>query len=156
MWSHIKPRLQAASDDPARFAGARVLGVDEHVWHHQDRRRRGPRELTGIVDHSREGSSHGPVVGPGAGQVWHRVQELAGRARRRFPRGGANRDAGSFPGTARPPSPWPAPRTQPACSTPFTSSHSPGTPQVRCAVASSKTRPVTAGAQVILSTHTQP
>ena len=56
------------------------------VWHHQDRRRRGPRELTGIVDHSREGSSHGPLVGPGAGQVWHRVQELAGRARKRLPR----------------------------------------------------------------------
>ena len=35
------------------FAGVRVLGVDEHVWYHQDRRRRGPRELTGIVDHSR-------------------------------------------------------------------------------------------------------
>ena len=45
---------------------------------------------------------------------------------------------------------WPAPRTQPACSTPFTSSNSPGTPQVRYAVASSKTRPVTAGARVIL------
>ena len=42
VWSHIKPRLQAASDDPARFAGVQVLGVDEHVWHHQDRRRRGP------------------------------------------------------------------------------------------------------------------
>ena len=42
VWSHIKPCLQAASDDPARFAGVQVLGVDEHVWHHQDRRRRGP------------------------------------------------------------------------------------------------------------------
>ena len=31
------------------------------VWHHQDRRRRGSRELTGIVDHSRGGSSHGPL-----------------------------------------------------------------------------------------------
>ena len=31
------------------------------MWHHQDRRRRGPRELTGIVDHSRGGSSHGPL-----------------------------------------------------------------------------------------------
>ena len=61
VWSHIKPCLQAASDDPARFAGVRVLGVDEHVWHHQDRRRRGPREFTGIVDHSRGGSSHGPL-----------------------------------------------------------------------------------------------
>ena len=47
------------------FAGVRVLGVDEHVWHHQDRRRRGPRELTGIVDHSRGGSSHGAGSLPG-------------------------------------------------------------------------------------------
>ena len=39
------------------FAGVRVLGVDEHVWHHQDRRRRGPRELTGIVDLTR-GEDH--------------------------------------------------------------------------------------------------
>ena len=31
------------------------------VWHHQDRRRRGSRELTGIVDYSRGGSSHGPL-----------------------------------------------------------------------------------------------
>ena len=29
VWSHIKPCLQAASDDPDRFAGVRVLGVDE-------------------------------------------------------------------------------------------------------------------------------
>ena len=57
VWSHIKPFLQAAADDPARFAGVRVLGVDEHVWHHQDRRRRGPRELTGIVDLTR-GEDH--------------------------------------------------------------------------------------------------
>ena len=57
VWSHIKPCLQAASDDPARFAGVRVLGVDEHVWHHRDRRRRGPREFTGIVDLTR-GEDH--------------------------------------------------------------------------------------------------
>ena len=57
VWSHIKPCLQAASDDPARFAGVRVLGIDEHVWHHQDRRRRGPREFTGIVDLTR-GEDH--------------------------------------------------------------------------------------------------
>ena len=54
MWTRIKQCLQAASDDPARFAGVQVLGVDEHVWHHQDRRRRGTRELTGIVDLTRE------------------------------------------------------------------------------------------------------
>ena len=57
VWSHVKPCLQAASDDPARFAGVQVLGVDEHVWHHQDRRRRGPREFTGIVDLTR-GEDH--------------------------------------------------------------------------------------------------
>ena len=47
---------------------------------------------------------------------------------------------------------WPALRTQPACSTPFTSSNSPVMPQVRYAAASSKTRPVTAGARGIPST----
>ena len=47
-----KPHL-----NPARFTGVQVLGVDEHVWHHQDRRRRGPRDLTGIVDLTR-GKDH--------------------------------------------------------------------------------------------------
>lgn len=42
-------------------------------------------------------------------------------------------------------------KTQPACSTPFTSSNSLPTPQVRYAAASSKIRPVTASAQVIPS-----
>ena len=39
-------------------------------------------------------------------------------------------------------------KTPPASSTPFTSSSSLATPQVRCVAASSKTRPVTAGAKV--------
>ena len=60
VWSHIKPCLQAASE-PRPLRRRAGIGVDEHVWHHQDRRRRGPRELTGIVDHSRGGSSHGPL-----------------------------------------------------------------------------------------------
>ena len=51
------------------FAGVRVLGVDEHVWHHQDRRRRGPRELTGIMDHSRGGSPHGAGPLPGTART---------------------------------------------------------------------------------------
>ena len=46
---------------------------------------------------------------------------------------------------------WPAPRTPPACSMPFTSSRSLATPQVRYVAASSKTRPVTAHAQAIPS-----
>ena len=74
VWSHIKPCLQAASDDPTRFVGVRVLGVDQYVWHHQDRRRRGPRELTGIVDLTR-GKDHPParLSGPGPRKVWHRA-----------------------------------------------------------------------------------
>ena len=151
VWSHIKPCLQAASDDPARFAGVRVLGVDEHVWHHQDRRRRGPRELTGIVDHSRGGSSHGKVVGPGPRKVWHCVQELARRARRTVSLRYPDRDTGSLPGTARTPSTINS-KTQPASSMPSTSSSSLATLSMRYAVASSKTPWVTADAQAIPST----
>ena len=151
VWSHIKPCLQAASDDPARFAGVQVLGVDEHVWHHQDRRRRGPRELTGIVDLTR-GKDHptARLSGPGPRKVWHRVQELARRARRTVSLRYPDRDTGSLPGTARTPSTTSS-KTPPACSTPSISSSSLATPQVRCVAASSKTRPVTAGARVIPS-----
>ena len=53
LWSQIRPVLNTAADDPARFDGVEVLGVDEHVWHHTDPRRRGPKELTGLVDLSR-------------------------------------------------------------------------------------------------------
>lgn len=31
VWSHIQPVLTAAADDPSRFAGVRVLGVDARV-----------------------------------------------------------------------------------------------------------------------------
>ena len=151
VWSHIKPCLQAASDDPARFAGVQVLGVDEHVWHHQDRRRRGPRELTGIVDHSRGGSSHGPLE-----RIWSR-EGLAPRMRTGWPsvektsvRGCESRlwipSRDSKNAIA-----WPAPRTPPACSMPFTSSRSPVTLQVRCDAASSKTPWGTADARAIPS-----
>ncbi|MFC5424815.1 ISL3 family transposase, partial [Brevibacterium otitidis] len=53
LWSQIRPVLNTAADDPARFDGVEVLGVDEHVWHHTDPRWRGPKELTGMVDLSR-------------------------------------------------------------------------------------------------------
>ena len=94
-------------------------GLMRGVWHHQDRRRRGPRELTGIVDHARGGSSHG---------------------------------AGPLPGTERTPSTINS-KTQPASSMPFISSSSLAMLQVRCVVASSKTRPVTAHAQATPSTQ---
>ena len=150
VWSHIKPCLQAASDDPARFAGVQVLGVDEHVWHHQDRRRRGPRELTGIVDLTR-GKDHptARLSGPGPRQVWHRVQELARRARRTVSLRYPDRDSRPLQGgDSKNAIAWPAPRTQPASSTPFTSSRSPVTPLMRYVAASSKTPWVTADARM--------
>ena len=56
----------------------------------------GAHEITGIVDLTR-GKDHptARLSGPGAGQVWHRVQELAGRARKRLPLRYPDRDAGS-------------------------------------------------------------
>jgi len=135
---------------PPVLRGFGCWGLTRGVWHHQDRRRRGPREFTGIVDHSRGGSSHSPLVGPGPGKVWHRVQELVGRARRRLPCGGANRDAGSLPGIQERHR-RPAPRTPPASSMPSISSSSLAMLSMRCVAASSKTRPVTAGARVIPS-----
>ena len=65
VWSHIKPCLRAASDNPARFAGVRVLGVDERCVASPGPTSTGPRELIGIVDHSREGSPHGAGPLPG-------------------------------------------------------------------------------------------
>ena len=54
VWRSIAPLLQAMADDPARFDGVTTLGVDEHLWHHVDERRRGPRALTGMVDLTRD------------------------------------------------------------------------------------------------------
>ena len=109
------------------------------TWAH---RHRGPD--------TREGTSHGPLVRPGPRQVWHRVQELARRARRRLPCRGANRDTGSLPGTARTPSTINS-KTPPASSMPSILSSSLAMLSMRCVAASSKTRPVTAGARGIPS-----
>jgi transposase len=59
VWESIKPLLQAADADPARFDGVAILGVDEHVWHHVSTKPvedggRGPKELTGMVDLTRD------------------------------------------------------------------------------------------------------
>ena len=122
------------------------------VWHHQDRRRRGSRELTGIVDHSRGGSSHGPLE-----WTWSRVG-LAPCIRTGWPsaektsvRGCESRRWNPSKDTKTPL--MTSSKTPPACSTPFTSSSSLATLQVRCVAASSKTRPVTAGARGIPSTQ---
>ncbi len=54
VWCSILPLLQAMDDDPARFDDVSSLGVDEHIWHHVDERRRGPKALTGMVDLTRD------------------------------------------------------------------------------------------------------
>uniref|UniRef100_UPI003F5003F7 ISL3 family transposase n=1 Tax=Agrococcus chionoecetis TaxID=3153752 RepID=UPI003F5003F7 len=57
LWRAIRPELERLAADESRFDGVTSLGVDEHVWHHVDRRRRGPRELTGMVDLTRDSQS---------------------------------------------------------------------------------------------------
>ena len=59
VWESIRPILAAAAADESRFEGVTILGVDEHVWHHVstkpvERGGRGPKELTGMVDLTRD------------------------------------------------------------------------------------------------------
>jgi len=59
VWRAIRPLLDALAADESRFEGVSTLGVDEHVWHHvstkpEGRGGRGPKELTGMVDLSRD------------------------------------------------------------------------------------------------------
>ena len=47
----------------SRFDGVAILGVDEHVWHHVSTKPvedggRGPKELTGMVDLTRDANGH--------------------------------------------------------------------------------------------------
>ncbi len=64
VWASIKPILTAAATDESRFAGVTTLGVDEHIWHHVSPARRGPKELTGMVDLSRDkdGRTHARLL----------------------------------------------------------------------------------------------
>ncbi|MFT3798952.1 ISL3 family transposase [Microbacterium sp.] len=54
VWRAIEPELVKLAADESRFEGVTTLGVDEHIWHHVDPRKRGPKELTGMVDLSRD------------------------------------------------------------------------------------------------------
>lgn len=69
LWLAVKPLLQAMADDETRFDGVTALGVDEHVWHHVSTKPitdggRGPKELTGMVDLSRDskGRTHARLL----------------------------------------------------------------------------------------------
>lgn len=54
LWRAVRPQLVALAEDESRFEGVVSLGVDEHIWHHVDPRKRGPKELTGMVDLTRD------------------------------------------------------------------------------------------------------
>ena len=64
VWDSIRPLLEEAAADPTRFDGVSILGVDEHVWHHVSTKPveaggRGPKELTGMVDLTRDADGRG-------------------------------------------------------------------------------------------------
>lgn len=54
LWRLVRPELERLAADESRFADVTSLGVDEHIWHHGDRRTKGPKELTGMVDLTRD------------------------------------------------------------------------------------------------------
>lgn len=63
VWRHVKPVLEKRAADQSRFAGVTTLGVDEHLWHHVSTKSvadggRGPKELTGMVDLTRDVGGH--------------------------------------------------------------------------------------------------
>jgi transposase len=60
VWRSIRPLLQASAEDESRFDGVTTLGVDEHVWHHVNPLKRGPKELTGMVDLTRQPDPKNP------------------------------------------------------------------------------------------------
>lgn len=64
MWRAVLPELERLDADPARFDGVTSLGVDEHLWHHGDPRRKGPKELTGMVNltHDEHGRVHARLL----------------------------------------------------------------------------------------------
>jgi len=64
LWRAVKPVLEHLAGDESRFTGVRSLGVDEHIWHHGDRSTKGPKELTVMVDLTRddEGRVHARLL----------------------------------------------------------------------------------------------
>ena len=99
VWCSITPLLEAMADDPSRFDGVASLGVDEHLWHHVDERRRGSRALTGMVDLTRDqqGRVRARLLDLVAGPLGEGLRRLAQRPRRGVPEAGAHRDVGSVP-----------------------------------------------------------
>lgn len=61
LWDAVAPLLTELADDPARLEGVQVLGADEHIWHHAPRPGKGPKELTGMVDLTKQTDEFGQV-----------------------------------------------------------------------------------------------
>jgi len=97
VWEAIKPLLEQLADDPNRLVGVDAVGVDEHIWHHQPRSGKGPREQTGIVDLTRRNGKTKArlAAGLGAGPVREGLCRLAAFPRERLHRQGWHRHAGS-------------------------------------------------------------
>ena len=148
----LSSRACKAHLNSARFAGVRVPRVDERRVARP--RPTPPGPASSPASWITRGKEHptARLSGPGAGQVWHRVQELGSRARKRLVRLVRIATLDPFQGQQE--------RHRLACSKDATSvldafhivTLAGGDAQVRCAVASSRTRPVTVGAQAIPST----
>lgn len=54
LWRAVKPELVHRAAGDSQFTAVRSLGVDEHFWHHANPKTRGPKELTGMVDLTRD------------------------------------------------------------------------------------------------------
>lgn len=95
-------------DDPGRFDGVKVIGVDEHVWRHT---RGSGRFVTVIIDLTPVRDKTGPsrLLDMVPGALQERVQDLARRPAARLARGGRGRRDGRLhrvqdrrqPGAAR-------------------------------------------------------
>ena len=60
VWCSIKLLLEQAAADESRFDGVTTLGIDEHVWRHVSPAQRGRKELTGMVDLTRQPDPKNP------------------------------------------------------------------------------------------------
>ena len=144
VWASIRPILAAAAAEESRFAGVTTLGVDEHLWHHVSVKDRGPKELTGMVDLTRD--KHGRTrarlldLVPGtSGTVykdWLKARGDTFRAHVQVATLDPFRATRTRSTTNSP--------TRPPCSTRSTSSSSPPRPSTKSAAASSKTPSATA------------
>jgi transposase len=54
VWRAVEPELVKLAADESQFEDVTTLGVDEHIWHHSNPKTRGVKELTGMVDLSRD------------------------------------------------------------------------------------------------------